>query len=165
MDRISWDSVFSRFLSILSERSTCLKYKTAAVIVKGTQILSMGYNGTFSHCVECIDYWKDQYKLIHEEYKEIFSFDAWIKTNDWRKKHREWSACNEVHAEINALNWISKHDITPDHILYTIYSPCDACAKAIIAYGIKQVKYQYEYPNGRDALELLKKNNITVTML
>lgn len=151
MSRPSWDNTFKDILSVFVKRSRCIKYKTAAMVVNGSQIMSFGYNGTFAKCKECDEYWH-QY---HTKKRISVPFEEWTETKEFRDLHREWSKSNEIHAEVNALNWISKRDINDDYILYTIYSPCDACAKEIISYGIKHIKYIAEYPNGSDALARL----------
>ena len=142
-------------LEILARRSTCLKIRTAAMIVKNTQIKGIGYNGTFSNCKECNEYWSDEYKKLNL----YISFDEWLKTDEFKNLHREWSLKNEVHAESNALKQISKNDIN-GCILYTLYSPCDACTKDIIAHNIKILYYKYEYLRGFDALIRLKEHGI-----
>lgn len=152
MERPSWNKTFKDILEVFTRRSKCLKYKTAAMIVCGSQILSFGYNGAFSKCKECDEYWHQYYLK-----KRIsVSFDEWILTKEFRTLHREWSKTNEIHAEVNTLNWISKRDVTDEYILYTTYSPCDACSKEIISYGIKHIRYVYEYPSGADALIRLR---------
>lgn len=161
--RPSWDQIFVEFLYSLAKRSLCVKYKTSALVVKNTQILSMGYNGTFEKQVECEAYWNKQY----EEFKSLcddktnLTLDKWLNSDAVRTAHREWSSSHEVHAEINALNWIPKGSIDPSYVLYTLYSPCDACAKEIISYGIKNVKYRYLYPNGSNALTRLQQNGVS----
>ncbi len=157
--RPSWHSTFLDFMEVLSKRSMCLKYKTSAVLVKDFQIIAMGYNGTFSGRAECCDYWRDYYdrNIIN---KDFCSFEQFINSIEFRTKHREWALTNEIHAEINALNWVSKRDIDDSCILYTLYSPCDNCAKTIISYGIKNVVYKYKYPNGTLALRKMSENGI-----
>lgn len=163
--RPSWDQTFAEFMQSLAKRSLCVKYKTSALVVKNTQILSMGYNGTFDKQIECESYWRGKY----EEYKvagyNAFSYEDWLNLESTRTAHREWSATHEVHAEINALNWIPKGDIDSSYVLYTLYSPCDACAKAIISYGIKNVKYINLYPNGLEALNKLQQNGVSCVQI
>lgn len=152
-NRPKWDGTFSDILDVFAKRSTCLKYKTAAMIVSGSQIISFGYNGTFSRCTECDAYWLNYYRNTYVAKTSVTStFEEWIRTEEFRTLHREWSKNHEIHAEVNALNWISKRNIDDTYILYTTYSPCDACAKAIISYGIKTIKYKHKYPNGEAAL-------------
>lgn len=160
--RPSWDKVFIDFLETLAKRSLCIKYKTAAIVVKNTQILSMGYNGTFAKQIECEPYWRNQYKdFIQLCAEDKPTFLQWINMPAVRISHRNWSSSHEIHAEINALNWIAKGDIDINYVLYTLYSPCDMCAKEIISYGIKNVRYKYKYVNGHDALIRLAENGVS----
>jgi len=50
-----------------------------------------------------------------------------------------------IHAEMNAIA-SSRQDLR-NATLYTTYSPCNECAKAIITAGIKRVVYKYAYKN------------------
>lgn len=158
MSRLNWNKVFCKALPVFAERSLCLKYKTSAIITKGStpQIISIGYNGTGPKQIECCDYWKAQY----EESKHECTFDEYIKTHEFRLAHREWSNTYEYHAETNALRYITPKDVTPDMILYTLYSPCDNCAKVILSYKIPTVVYVYKYPRGNNALQHLDKSGI-----
>lgn len=156
MTRPSWDKSFGDIINVFAQRSKCLKYKTAAMVVSGTQIMSFGYNGTISKCQECDEYWRSYYL----KNRITIPYNEWIHSPHFRTLHREWSKVNEVHAEVNALNWISKRDIDNTYVLYTTYSPCDACAKEIIAYGIKYIKFIEEYPSGQDALNQLRSSGV-----
>jgi deoxycytidylate deaminase len=50
MDRPDWDSYFMEIAEVVSKRSTCLRRKVGAVLVKDRQILATGYNGTPRAC-------------------------------------------------------------------------------------------------------------------
>lgn len=53
--RPSWDSYFIEIASAVSKRSTCIRRKVGAILVKNKRILATGYNGAptgLSHCVE-----------------------------------------------------------------------------------------------------------------
>lgn len=154
MSRATWDETFAEMLKILAKRSSCLKYTTATLITHDTQIVSIGYNGTSNGSEECIDYWKKQCP-VNVPLKE------YTKTDEFKTLHRPWSKIYESHAESNALRYINKRDIDDSYTLYTLYSPCDLCAKEIISYGIKHIKYLYKYPSGENALNLLKDKNIS----
>lgn len=158
IERPNWDQTFIQILEVLAQRSKCLKIKTAALISYNHQILSIGYNGTFSKHIECCDYWFNIYKKDNPDEKT--SFNDWLKLDEFRLEHRIWSEKNEIHAEANALTYIQKRNINDDYILYTLYSPCDSCTKNIISYGIKNVYYKYLYPRGVESLKLLKKVGI-----
>ncbi len=156
--RPSWHSIFMQLAESLATRSTCVKMKTGAVIVADTQIKSIGYNGTFEKDEECSDKWK---KVHHKHIK--MPYEDWVETAVFKDMHREWSKTHEIHAEANALKWITKGQA--DYVLYTLYSPCDACAKDIISYGIKKVYYKHLYKHGERALKRLRKYNIKCIQL
>ena len=163
--RISWHQVFMKMLHIIKLRSTCLKIKTAAMIVCNTQIISFGYNGTFTKCTECDTHWNEVYKVNYPESK--LSFDEWCKTDEFKLAHRQWSACNEIHAESNALCWFSKHHWKKACVMYCIYSPCDTCTKEIINYKdqINTIYYEIKYSRGDNALKRLEQAGITCIKL
>ena len=51
----SWDEYFMEITQLVSKRSTCLRKKVGAVIVKDKKILTTGYNGVprgLPHCLE-----------------------------------------------------------------------------------------------------------------
>jgi len=159
--RAEWHDVFINTLESIAKRSRCVKIQTAALIALDSQILAIGYNGTFSKHTECCDYWLNVYNKQHTGIFDKQQFIDWLYSDKIRSAHREWSTANEIHAEANALTWINKRDITDKHIMYTLYSPCSACAKAIMSYGIKTVYYKHIYTRGHDALTLLKKSGVT----
>ena len=59
------------------------------------------------------------------------------------------------------MSYVSKHD-NIKYKLYTLYSPCDSCAKEIVKYKniIDIVIYKHVYPRGVDALRYLKKHEV-----
>lgn len=161
--RPTWDNIYLDIAKIISRRSSCVKLQTAAVIVKytenfkGSQIIATGYNGTFAGAMECSEFWKNMYIKS----RSALSFAEWLRLDDIRAEHREWSAKNEMHAEANALRYISANDVK-NCVMYSIYSPCNACAKDILAYGIKTVIYQKKYARGDDAIHLLRKAGVDI---
>ena len=50
MERPDWDSYFMEIAQVVSKRSTCLRRKVGAVLVRDRQILATGYNGTPRAC-------------------------------------------------------------------------------------------------------------------
>jgi len=158
--RPSWDQVFIDMLESLAKRSCCLKIHTSALIAKGSQILAIGYNGTFSKHKECDEVWRE----FHANLDDRPPFKEWVTTDEFRLAHREWSVGNEVHAEANALQWINKRDIE-GCIMYTLYSPCNECAKSIISYGIKTIYYKHFYSKGLAALSTLNNAGVDCILL
>jgi dCMP deaminase len=146
--RHPWETVFYNILQSIKMRSTCIKHKVAACVVRGTQIISIGYNGTAAGTKECCDVWLDS------------------KEADFKIAHREWSAANEVHAEINALNYVSKNE-AHDCALVTLYFPCLACAKHIASHSIRTV-YYYDFHSHKDverSKKILDDARVTYIML
>jgi len=180
--RPSWHQVFIEILESFAKRSQCIKIQTAALIVHNTHIMAIGYNGTFRKHKECNVFWREKYEQLYSQAKTLQShdpivissnstllnfpsFNQWILTEEFRLAHRKWSLENEVHAEANALQRIDERNITDDYIMYTLYSPCDLCAKSIISYGIKTVYYKYLYPRGINAIKKLKNAGIICELI
>lgn len=114
---------------VIAHRSTCVKLKTATLIVRNNNIISIGYNGTAPNAPHCSEYWAEEGYVPKDPL--------------FRAKHREWSAKHEIHAEINAI--VKGPRDLSEATLYTLYSPCIHCAKCIVAAGIKRVVYSEEY--------------------
>ena len=54
-ERPDWDEYFMKVARLVSSRSTCLRRKVGAVLVKERRILATGYNGApggLPHCEE-----------------------------------------------------------------------------------------------------------------
>ena len=135
--RPDWNQTFLEICAVLSKRSTCRRRKTAAILVRNRNIISIGYNGVPSGEVHCED----------------MGFGDNL--------HREWSSENEIHGEINAL--LRCEGSAKGAIMYTVYSPCTQCAKAIVAAGISGVHCRFLYHKGDRALKLLEQAGIPVT--
>lgn len=162
--RTLWPTIFMDICETIRKRSLCLKYQTSALIISGTQIKAVGYNGTAPKRKECCEYWKDYYDSSDEIKNEYPYYDDWLKSEQFRNLHSKWSTLHESHAEMNALAWVSKADVTDEYVLYTYYSPCEQCAKNILFYGIKKVYYRIEYKgrshSGLSGLEYLREGNV-----
>ena len=124
--RVSNDEYFMRIAVVASSRSTCIKRKVGAVLVKDNHILSTGYNGApsgFSHCTPetCI-----RKSLTPGEKPEL---------------------CRGVHAEINCIIQAAIHGtaIEGNTSLYTTTFPCMSCLKLLINAKIKRLIYKEAY--------------------
>ncbi|MCI0469319.1 MAG: hypothetical protein L0Y62_04550, partial [Nitrospirae bacterium] len=53
--RPSWDEYFLEIAKVVSSRSTCLRRRYGAVIVKDSVIISTGYNGAPRGDLNCVD--------------------------------------------------------------------------------------------------------------
>ncbi len=141
--RPSWDEYFLRIAELVSSRSTCLRRRVGAVIVKDKRILSTGYNGAPSmieHCAaaECI---REKLKIPSGERHEL---------------------CRGLHGEQNAFLQAALHGTSlKDSVLYSTTQPCIICAKMIINAGIKEVVIRGDYPD-KMAKEFLRKAKVIV---
>jgi dCMP deaminase len=55
MDRPGWDQYFINIAKVVAERSSCLRNKVGAVIVKDKDIISTGYNGAPQYQKNCLE--------------------------------------------------------------------------------------------------------------
>ena len=125
--RPSWDEYFMEMAFLVAERSTCLRRKVGAVIVKDKRILTTGYNGAprgLKHCSEvgCL---RERLKIPSGQRQEL---------------------CRGVHAEQNAIIQAAIFGISiKNGIIYTTNCPCVLCTKMIINAGIDRIVYMEEY--------------------
>lgn len=140
MERPSNDEYFMEMAQLVSSRSTCLRRKVGAVIVKEKRVLSTGYNGSpkgTKHCEElgCIR----------------------VKMNVPSGTRHE--LCRGVHAEQNAVTQAAYVGVSVDGAtIYTTTYPCSMCAKILINAGIKEIVYSEGYADdlSKDLLEEAK---------
>ena len=117
-------------VDVVASQSKCKRQKVGALVVKGSNIIAIGYNGTpsgFDNNCECEDGSTHPYVL---------------------------------HAESNAIAKCAKSTIgTSGAILYCTLSPCLECAKLIIQSDISEVYYKQQYRDS-SPIELLSLANI-----
>ncbi len=114
---------------LVSERSTCIRRRVGALIVKDKRILATGYNGTpvgIMHCAEA-GCRREKLKVPSGERHEL---------------------CRGLHAEQNSIIQSALHGVSiRDSIIYCTHEPCSVCAKMIINAGIKEVRVANTYPD------------------
>ncbi len=141
--RPGWDEYFLEIAFLVAKRSTCLRRKVGALVVKDRRILATGYNGTPSgirHCAQtgCL---REKMNVPSGQRHEL---------------------CRGLHAEQNVLLQASLHGVSlKDSVLYVTNQPCLICTKMIINAGIKEVIMAGHYPDPM-ALEFLKEARIKV---
>ncbi len=141
--RPNWDEYFLEIARIVSKRSTCLRRKVGALIVKDRRILATGYNGTptgIRHCAQvgCL---REKLNIPSGERHEL---------------------CRGLHAEQNVLLQAALYGISlRDSTLYITNQPCIICAKMIINAGIKEVVIAGNYPD-KMAREFLDETGIKI---
>ncbi len=145
-ERPDWDDYFMAIAQIVSKRSTCLRRKVGAVLVKEKRILATGYNGAptgLAHCREvgCL---REKLNIPSGERHEL---------------------CRGLHAEQNAILQAAYHGVSiKGSKLYITCHPCSVCAKMIINAGIEEIIIKEGYPDPM-AESILKEGNIKVRYL
>jgi dCMP deaminase len=128
-NRPSWQKYFMDMAFLVSQRSTCLRRKVGAVLVKNNQIIATGYNGTPKNIRHC-----DEVGCM----REALSVPS-------GEKHE---LCRGVHAEQNAIIQSAINGAqSQDAVLYCTNHPCSICAKMIINAEIKTVYIADPYPD------------------
>jgi dCMP deaminase len=135
-NRPDWDSYFLLIATVVSSRSTCLRRRVGAVLVRDRRILSTGYNGAprgVSHC-ETAGCLREKMGIPSGERHEI---------------------CRGSHAEINAISQAAADGVTTQGCwVYCTHEPCVYCTKALINAGCRRVVFLNPYPDAlaRDIL-------------
>jgi len=142
-NRLDWDEYFLEIATVVAKRSTCLRRKVGAVLVKDRHILSTGYNGApkgMAHCQEI--------GCLREELNIPSGF-----------RHE---LCRGLHAEQNAVIQAAVHGVSiKGATLYATTQPCSICTKILINAEVEKVVIAEGYPDGL-ALSLFKEANIAV---
>jgi len=136
-----------KIAEVVSERSTCLKRKVGAVLIKDSHIVSTGYNGApsgFKHCTS----------------------ETCVRQN--LKSGEKPELCRGVHAEINCIIQAAIHgtSIQGNTTLYSTHFHCMSCLKLIINAGIKRLVYKEGYNmENKIKKELLNESRLNVHQL
>ena len=132
------DQTYMRMAKELAKLSYAERKKVGCLVVKDTQIISEGYNGTpkgFDNSCEYVNYVDEQYTK-----PEV------------------------LHAESNAITKLARStNSSVGATLYCTLAPCFECSKLIIQAGIQKVVYQDMY--AKNGLALLDKAGVNVTQL
>jgi dCMP deaminase len=130
--RPTWDEYFIRIAAAVAARSTCLRRRYGAVIVKDRVIVSTGYNGAPRGSINCVDINKCKRRELNIPAGERYEL------------------CEAVHAEQNAIINGAPERMN-DSIIYIAGSeedgslaegkPCLLCARMIRNAQIKEVIY------------------------
>jgi dCMP deaminase len=127
-DRPSWNQYFMTITRQVAERSTCLRAKVGAVIVRDRNIVATGYNGApagLPHCNEvgCLIY-----------------------ASRTPSGELEENCFRTIHAEINAIAQAAKNGACiRDADIYITHTPCIHCFKVLINTGIRRIYFEREY--------------------
>jgi len=131
MDRVSKINYYLDIAQTVSERSTCLRRRFGAIIVKNDVIISTGYNGAPRGRINCTDIGacpRDQMNIPRGERYEM---------------------CRSVHAEANAIIAATREQMLGATLYMCCTSPtgelvggtcsCMMCKRYIINAGIERV--------------------------
>lgn len=142
-ERPSYDEYFMEMAKVVARRSTCLRRKVGAILVKDKHILSTGYNGApkgLSHCakVGCL---REKLSVPSGERHEL---------------------CRGLHAEQNAIIQAAVFGVSiKDSMLYSTDTPCVVCVKMLINAGVSEIVFSGEYPDEL-AKKLLRESKIKI---
>ena len=147
MERISKENYYLDIAQTVAARSTCLRRKFGAIIVKNDEIVSTGYNGNCRgepHCLTCTK----------------------VKIN---KDEAEYLTCKSVHAEMNAIISASRNEMLGATLYLAGYitstgeenlnvEPCEICLRLIKNAGIDKVVTTNGVIYQRDSQGILRRN-------
>ena len=132
MKRMDKENYYLDIAETVMERSTCMRRKYGAIIVRSDEIISTGYNGAPRGRKNCIDL-----EYCTRESLKIPSGER-------------YELCRSVHAEANAIISASRRDMigstlylvgieaqNGDYVAGT--TPCTMCRRQIINAGITKV--------------------------
>ena len=140
-ERVSKEDTYLNCAEVFAYRSTCLKRKYGAVIVKNDAVISTGYNGSPRGTENCCD--RGECPRIPLELHQ----------------GEGYGMCRAVHAEANALLNCSREQTVGADLYLTGVNPadgsthqakpCPLCARMIIQAGIRNV-YLRQSSNAED---------------
>jgi dCMP deaminase len=138
---------YMNIAQLTAQLSYAKRLQVGAVIVKGNQILSSGYNGMPSG-------WENNCEV---KVPEQIDPDTRTITPEHVKSKPE-----VLHAERNALDKVAmSNESTLGAVMFTTHAPCLECAKSIYNTGITDVYYKEEY-RSTDGINFLKKTGVHV---
>ena len=132
MDRTSKHNYYLDIAQTVSERSTCIRRRFGAIIVKNDVIIATGYNGAPRGRLNCSD------------------IESCVREEMNVPRGERYELCRAVHAEANAIIAASREqmqgatmymcctDPWTQHVVGSICS-CAMCKRLIINAGIKEV--------------------------
>jgi dCMP deaminase len=151
MERVSKDNYYLDIAQVVSERSTCLRKKYGAIIVKNDVIVSTGYNGAPRGRKNCSD------------------LGYCMRENLGIPRGERYEMCRSIHSEANAIIAASREQMLGATLYLCCTEPktgeivggtnsCMMCKRMIINAGIERVvirntKDDYTVVNVSDWIE------------
>lgn len=145
--RPSWDDYFLNLADFVSRRSTCLRKKVGAVIVRDKRVIATGYNGTCipggEHCID-LGYCERDAQGV--------------------KSGTRYEVGNCTHAEASAIFQCAKFGIASEGTtLYVNGLICILCAKMAVSAGITRIVCIKEN-RPQNGISFLKKAEVEVKL-
>ena len=129
------------------------------MFVKDGRCITWGYNGAppgLPHCSENAHGWDNEEipsDFLGDSVEERLFYEQLVRQNGCR---------NATHAEANALAFAARHGISTDGAtLYASVSPCEGCARLLIAAGIRRVVFLTPYRD-LSGIALLQEAGVSV---
>ncbi|MDR1617147.1 MAG: cytidine/deoxycytidylate deaminase family protein [Syntrophomonadaceae bacterium] len=146
MERPSWDEYFMQVAKLVATRSTCLRRRVGAVLVRQERIISTGYNGSPRGIVHC-----EKTGCL----RNMMSIPS----------GERYELCRGVHAEQNAIINAAYYGInTAGTVLYCTEQPCIICARMIINAGIVRIIHNGDFQDDL-SLKLLHEAGIPIEFM
>ena len=134
-ERVGRDEYFMGIAEMVARRSTCPRLSVGAVVIDGrNRILGTGYNGSppgHPHC-------------HHVGCKML-----------------EGHCIRTIHAEVNAITYLTVGSSADTLTMYSTHRPCFECLKVIVSKGITVIKYREEYTDQK--WEIIKDEYTTIS--
>ncbi len=112
---------------MVATRSTCLRRKVGAIVVKEKRILATGYNGAPSGLRHCEDV-------------------GCLRESSSIPSGQRHELCRGLHAEQNVIVQAAYHGINiSGSDIYCTNRPCSICTKLIINAGIRRIFFEQDY--------------------
>ena len=144
--RPPWHDYFMSITRLVAERSTCLRRKVGAILVKEKRILATGYNGApqgLEHCLD-IGCLRERLRIPSGQRHEL---------------------CRALHAEQNVLIQAARYGTAvAGSELYCTNLPCIICTKMLINAGVHTIYYSEGYADEM-SMDMLKEAGMELMQL
>lgn len=130
--RLSKDEYYLQIAHATSRRSTCLRRKFGAIIVKNDVIVSSGYNGSARGVVNCdrVGCLKDELGIPHYE-----GYDHCIGVH--AEENAVINAARSGNSTLNGVMYIFGEDVKTGEEIEP--RPCSRCRRVLINAGISEI--------------------------
>lgn len=148
------DRFYMDVASSASNLSRASRLRVGSVIVKDSNIISFGFNGTppgEDNCCEERVYMADPSARLYEDIED------YPHIGEGGKRYRLVTKDNVIHAEENAILKLARSGGNGyASTMYCTHAPCIKCARMMKSIGIARLVYGAEYRSD-EGVELLKK--------